>query len=413
MTLVSIIVPVVGPPELTLACLEAIAAATDDERTPYEIVLAETEPATAGQQALYDTLQGDVRIASTTEGRTLAGGVNDGAAIAAGDVLVLVEPGVLPRQGWLEGLLAGLAAADVAGTSLADGAGVLLRGAYGFRVDPWIGDMLEIPLYAGLPADHPLVAKDRACRSCAGGALALSPAAFTDLGGLEDGLDGLHLWLDFGLRASEAGYRLTVAGRAVVTDSGLVAPEAGDEFVYGERFRERWSATVSGDVFDHYLVDAVRLAGVRGPDGRLARTVLVHGDAAFEGRHLEPPWPGELLAANAGKPVMPAVDGGPGWHVPPGAVDRSAEQATHYDISAQDGLSVAHEGLIGFLGGARRIMELGCASGYLTRHLVAQGCTVVGVEIDPVAAERAAGAAERIVVGDLDSLDIEAAWPLI
>ena len=53
------------------------------------------------------------------------------------------------------------------------------------------------------------------------------------------------------------------------------------------------------------------------------------------------------------------------------------------------------------IGGNRRVLELGPAAGHFTKALVDQGCRVVGIEIDPDAAEQTAKIAEKVIVGDL------------
>ncbi|HEX6388171.1 MAG TPA: class I SAM-dependent methyltransferase [Solirubrobacteraceae bacterium] len=54
--------------------------------------------------------------------------------------------------------------------------------------------------------------------------------------------------------------------------------------------------------------------------------------------------------------------------------------------------------------GRRRILDLGCSSGALGAALKARdGCEVVGVERDPLFAERAAQRLDRVVVADLDA----------
>ena len=53
------------------------------------------------------------------------------------------------------------------------------------------------------------------------------------------------------------------------------------------------------------------------------------------------------------------------------------------------------------IGRNRRVLELGPAAGHFTKALVDQGCRVVGVELDPDAAEQTAKIAEKVVVGDL------------
>jgi O-antigen biosynthesis protein len=61
--------------------------------------------------------------------------------------------------------------------------------------------------------------------------------------------------------------------------------------------------------------------------------------------------------------------------------------------------------ILHLVGAGKRVLELGCGAGHMSRALREQGCTVVGVEIHPDAARAAADACERVIVGDLDYLD--------
>ena len=61
----------------------------------------------------------------------------------------------------------------------------------------------------------------------------------------------------------------------------------------------------------------------------------------------------------------------------------------------------SHAFSLQLIGRNRRVLELGPAAGHFTKALVDAGCRVVGVEVDPDAAERVSGFAERVVVGDL------------
>jgi SAM-dependent methyltransferase len=68
-----------------------------------------------------------------------------------------------------------------------------------------------------------------------------------------------------------------------------------------------------------------------------------------------------------------------------------------------------HADVVNFVEPGSRVLELGPATGYMTRAFTEQrGCSVVGIEFDPRMAERAAAVCERVVVGDLDHLDLEA-----
>lgn len=52
-----------------------------------------------------------------------------------------------------------------------------------------------------------------------------------------------------------------------------------------------------------------------------------------------------------------------------------------------------------------RILEFGCATGFISRHLTERGCEVTGVEVDPVAAEEARQWCKKVVVADLNRHD--------
>lgn len=64
--------------------------------------------------------------------------------------------------------------------------------------------------------------------------------------------------------------------------------------------------------------------------------------------------------------------------------------------------NLSHTQVVELVGRDKAVLDVGCASGYLARALQSQGCRVSGIEIDPVAAETARDALEKLVVGDLN-----------
>ena len=60
------------------------------------------------------------------------------------------------------------------------------------------------------------------------------------------------------------------------------------------------------------------------------------------------------------------------------------------------------------VGSDKRVLELGCATGSVTKVLAQHGC-VTAVEIDPEAAQLAKEWTDEIIVGDLDTIDLRAA----
>jgi 2-polyprenyl-3-methyl-5-hydroxy-6-metoxy-1,4-benzoquinol methylase len=54
----------------------------------------------------------------------------------------------------------------------------------------------------------------------------------------------------------------------------------------------------------------------------------------------------------------------------------------------------------------QRALDVGCSSGYLARPLADRGVRVVGVELDPDAADEARGVCEDVVVGDVETMEL-------
>jgi 2-polyprenyl-3-methyl-5-hydroxy-6-metoxy-1,4-benzoquinol methylase len=65
-----------------------------------------------------------------------------------------------------------------------------------------------------------------------------------------------------------------------------------------------------------------------------------------------------------------------------------------------------HSKLLSLVGHGKRVLDVGCSSGYLARPLVAQGCTVVGLELDPDAAAEARNFCEEVLVGDVETMEL-------
>jgi 2-polyprenyl-3-methyl-5-hydroxy-6-metoxy-1,4-benzoquinol methylase len=66
----------------------------------------------------------------------------------------------------------------------------------------------------------------------------------------------------------------------------------------------------------------------------------------------------------------------------------------------------AHAKLVDAVGTGRRVLDVGCSSGYLARPLAERGNTLVGVELDPEAAREAEAYCERVLVGDVETMEL-------
>ena len=78
-----------------------------------------------------------------------------------------------------------------------------------------------------------------------------------------------------------------------------------------------------------------------------------------------------------------------------------------YDISIDEhATNTSHAEILDLVGHNKRVLDVGCSSGYLAEVLGRHGCKVSGVEVDPTLAEQARAFADPVVVGDLEALDL-------
>lgn len=82
------------------------------------------------------------------------------------------------------------------------------------------------------------------------------------------------------------------------------------------------------------------------------------------------------------------------------------EIALRYDVKVDPSEETSHGKLVRYTGRNKTVLDLGCATGGVARALVDWGCTVYGFELDPEAAVLAESVCKRVVVGDLDTVDL-------
>ncbi|HVA70418.1 MAG TPA: class I SAM-dependent methyltransferase [Acidimicrobiales bacterium] len=73
----------------------------------------------------------------------------------------------------------------------------------------------------------------------------------------------------------------------------------------------------------------------------------------------------------------------------------------HADINPDDDNN-SHVVMLRMIGFNKRVLEAGCASGHVSEMLHAQGCSVVGVEIDSTVVQPAMQWLERVIIGNFD-----------
>ena len=66
----------------------------------------------------------------------------------------------------------------------------------------------------------------------------------------------------------------------------------------------------------------------------------------------------------------------------------------------------SHEKLLALLGHPNRVLDVGCATGFLAQRLQERGATVVGLELDERAAAEARNYCEAVYVGDVETMEL-------
>ena len=92
----------------------------------------------------------------------------------------------------------------------------------------------------------------------------------------------------------------------------------------------------------------------------------------------------------------------------PAKTETAPQHAFKY-TEFQDDPASTHSKIVSLVPPATRVLEFGCATGYMSEVLKNRlGCTVVGIEIDRDAAAIAEQHTERVIVGDAEKIDYAA-----
>jgi 2-polyprenyl-3-methyl-5-hydroxy-6-metoxy-1,4-benzoquinol methylase len=80
--------------------------------------------------------------------------------------------------------------------------------------------------------------------------------------------------------------------------------------------------------------------------------------------------------------------------------------AARYSFEIDPQSDTTHAMVVRMVGRDRTVLELGPATGYMSKILKEQGCSVVGIEVDPAMAHEAERYCDRVIVGDIETIDL-------
>lgn len=249
---ISIVIPVHDHAALTRRCLEALLPGLAEG---CEVVVVDDASGeeTAG---MLDSYGDRIRVVALSENAGFARACNEGAAAAAGELLLFLNNDTEPRPGWLQALL-GYAdrhpEAEVVGAKLLYPTGTVQHAGVVFGQDGYPHN-----LYAGLPGDHPAVERSRRLQAVTGACMLVRRAAFERVGGFDAGYENSLEDVDLCLRIGAEGGEVHYCHEAVVVHMESASRGRRDRFQRSvDLYRRRWREKVRRDDLSIYAEDGL------------------------------------------------------------------------------------------------------------------------------------------------------------
>lgn len=281
----SIIIPVFNRASLTRQCVNLLLS---ERRTATSAELIVVDDGSRDLTPRMLAGYGDrIQVVTHQANGGFATACNDGAMVARGEFLVLLNNDTIPQRGWLDALVACARAqprAGIIGSKLLFPDDTIQHAGVVFASNGF-----PLHLYYGFPAAHPAVNKHRRFKAVTGACLLIRRDLFERLGGLDPAFHNVYEDVDLCLRAAEQGSEIHYCPESVLyhLQSATRSPESSPEsspvssqphspfsgLHHNETyFLRRWATRVKSDELDYYVEDG--LLALK-PDVRYPRELTV------------------------------------------------------------------------------------------------------------------------------------------
>lgn len=279
--MVSIVMPVYNRAELTLRCIESLAATLPDD-LHFELIVVDNG-STDSTTEMLSGIAGDIKVLHNPENLGYGPACNQAADVAAGDQLLFLNNDTILLPGWLDPLLEGMIRDPLLGAvqpklvypdgRLADAGGLVFAGG-----DAWVyGRGHAFP-------NAPQFSSARAPDYASGACLLVRGAAFRGVGGFDDRYAPAYYEdTDLSFALASKGYKILYEPRSVVVhiEGGTAGVDVSEglkryQVRNKERFAEKWSADLAGrPAMDPAVVEqwAHRSRGGLGPGEGMSRAL--------------------------------------------------------------------------------------------------------------------------------------------
>lgn len=253
MTTCSVVVPVHNRAALTAQCLDTLLGVSNDLVTT-EVVVVDDASSDSTAQVLGDRAE-RLEVVRHEQSTGFAASCNDGVAAATGEWIAFLNNDTIPQRGWLDALLRYASRREQIGFV---GAKLLFpNNTIQHAGVVFARDLSPHHIYAGFPADDPVVNKSRRFQVVTGACAVIRRAIFEELGGFDTGFVNGYEDIDLCLRLRRLGYEVHYCHESVVYHLESATRDDALNQQNHELFLERWSDFVHQDDVHYYVEDGL------------------------------------------------------------------------------------------------------------------------------------------------------------
>ncbi len=254
----SIIIPVRNRSMFTKACLLAIEKSVPADKLPHEVIVVD-DGSTDDTPALLTAWclsRVNARVLRMRQNSGFARACNEGARVARGRYIVLLNNDTLPTPGWLEKMLE-LAAVEpqvgIVGSKLLFPDGRIQHVGVAFDEGKNPGH-----IYRGFPGDIRPAKVSREYQAVTGACLLVDRDLFWSVGGLDETYENSYEDVDLCLKLRARGCRILVcADSAVYHFESVSENRHAHDFRNRALLKSRWGNSILCDMKSWYAKDGV------------------------------------------------------------------------------------------------------------------------------------------------------------
>ncbi len=279
----SIVIPAFNRAEFTKTCLLAIEKSAPPERISYEVLVVDdgSTDETPALLSSWSSSRANARFVRRNQNLGFARACNEGARLARGRYLVLLNNDTLPTPQWLENMLA-LALREprvgIVGSKLLFPNGRIQHVGVVF-------DKNKNPrhIYRGFPPDILPATMSREYQAVTGACLLIDRQLYWSVGGMDEDYQNSFEETDLCLKIRARGFRvLTCADSVLYHFEGLSEGRHTADFHNAALFKARWEDAIAPDEDLWYARDNLKAGATEyEPEG---------GDYPLDANLLESLW---------------------------------------------------------------------------------------------------------------------------